>query len=122
MFWVLMLLVVLSEYSWSQQLVDYDEDETQPTNINESFDIALEELWPLVIKNGLDKTILPDIAEGFSYRPLFINYNAGVLLRNGMVWNIRKVVRYGDVFMILDKKSLRLGGNVLIDKVDVSVS
>lgn len=43
------------------------------------------------------------------------------MLRNGMVWNIRKVVRYGDVFMILDKKSLRLGGNVLIDKVDVSI-
>lgn len=38
-----------------------------------------------------------------------------------MVWNIRKVVRYGDVLMILDKKSLRLGGNILIDKVDVSI-
>ncbi|KAG4077635.1 hypothetical protein HA402_008895 [Bradysia odoriphaga] len=37
-----------------------------------------------------------------------------------MVWNIRKVVRYGDVFMILDNKSLRLGGSVLIDKVDFS--
>lgn len=46
---------------------NFSDDETQPTNINESFDVALEELWPLVIKNGLDKTILPDITEGFSY-------------------------------------------------------
>lgn len=50
-----------------QTKINFSEDETQPTNINESFDVALEELWPLVIKNGLDKTILPDIAEGFSY-------------------------------------------------------
>lgn len=53
------LIFVLDEIS--------SEDETQPTNINESFDVALEELWPLVIKNGMDKTRLPAISEGFSY-------------------------------------------------------
>lgn len=43
------------------------DDETQPTNINDLFDFALELLWSLVTKNGWDMTKLPDISEGFSY-------------------------------------------------------
>lgn len=44
-----------------------DDEETQATNINDLFDLALELLWSLVTKNGWDMTKLPDISEGFSY-------------------------------------------------------
>lgn len=51
-----------------------DDGEPQPVIINENLDAALEELWPLVIKNGNDKTELPDIIESFSYvRNFFFN-------------------------------------------------
>lgn len=53
-------------------------------------------------------------------RPLFINYNAGIELNNGIVWNINKVRRYGDAIMYLNKKALQFTGNLLISKVDVS--
>lgn len=46
---------------------DEGDEGTQPANINELFDYALELLWSLVTKNGWDQTKLPDISEGFSY-------------------------------------------------------
>lgn len=46
---------------------DEGDEGTQPANINELFDYALELLWTLVTENGWDQTKLPDIAEGFSY-------------------------------------------------------
>ncbi|XP_031626110.1 uncharacterized protein LOC116342577 [Contarinia nasturtii] len=102
----------------------YEDDEgdvgTQATNINELFDFALELLWSLVTKNGWDQTKLPDISEGFSYRPLLINYNAGVLMTNGMLWNIHKIARYGDTYMYLDRHKLKFSGNLLIEKVNFS--
>ncbi|XP_055306913.1 uncharacterized protein LOC129571171 [Sitodiplosis mosellana] len=102
----------------------YEDDEgdegTQATNINELFDFALELLWALVTKNGWDQTKLPDISEGFSYRPLLINYNAGILMTNGMLWNIHKIARYGDTYMILDRHKLKFSGNLLIEKVNFS--
>lgn len=56
-----------------------------------------------------------------SQRPLFININAGVLLENGKAWNIRKVSRHADAYMILEGNVLRFYGFLMIDKVDVSV-
>lgn len=50
---------------------------------------------------------------------MFINISAGVILTNGNVWNIRKLMRFGDAFMILDEKTLKFSGYILIDKVDV---
>lgn len=57
----------------------------------------------------------------FSQRPLLINYNAGILMTNGMLWNIHKIARYGDTYMILDRHKLKFSGNLLIEKVNVSV-
>lgn len=54
-------------------------------------------------------------------RPLLINYNAGILMTNGMLWNIHKIARYGDTYMILDRHKLKFSGNLLIEKVNVSV-
>lgn len=49
-----------------------DDEETQATNINDLFDLALELLWSLVTKNGWDMTKLPDISEGFSYVSIIV--------------------------------------------------
>lgn len=54
-------------------------------------------------------------------KPLLINYNAGILMTNGMMWNIHKIARYGDTIMILDKNVLRFNGNLQIEKVNVSL-
>lgn len=54
-------------------------------------------------------------------RPLFININAGVLLEHGKVWNIRKVERHADTYMILVGSVLRFYGFIKIEKVDVSI-
>lgn len=58
----------------------------------------------------------------FLQRPLLINYNAGILMTNGMLWNIHKIARYGDTYMILDRHKLKFSGNLLIEKVNVSVA
>lgn len=54
-------------------------------------------------------------------RPLLINYNAGILMNNGQLWNIHKIARYGDTYMILDRNVLKFTGNLLIEKVNVSL-
>lgn len=41
-------------------------------------------------------------------------------MTNGMLWNIHKIARYGDTFMILDHHKLKFSGNLLIEKVNVS--
>lgn len=41
-------------------------------------------------------------------------------MTNGMLWDIHKIARYGDTFMILDNNVLRFNGNLLIEKVNVS--
>lgn len=53
---------------------------------------------------------------------MLINYNAGILMTNGMLWNIHKIARYGDTYMILDRHKLKFSGNLLIEKVNVSVT
>lgn len=53
-----------------------DGDALRPTNINENFDVALEELWPYVIRNGRDRLDLPDIVEGFQYVIWHIEYES----------------------------------------------
>lgn len=42
-------------------------------------------------------------------------------MTNGMLWNIHKIARYGDTYMILDHNVLKFTGNLLIEKVNVSV-
>lgn len=37
-----------------------------------------------------------------------------------MLWNIQKIARYSDAFMVLDNKVLRFNGNLRIEKVNVS--
>lgn len=53
-------------------------------------------------------------------RPLLINYNAGISMNNGHLWDIHKIARYGDTYMILDGNVLKFTGNLLIEKVNVS--
>lgn len=53
-------------------------------------------------------------------KPLLINYNAGILMTNGMLWNIHKISRYGDTYMILDNNVLKFNGDLAIEKVNVS--
>lgn len=42
-------------------------------------------------------------------------------MTNGMLWNIHKIARYGDTYMVLDHHKLKFSGNLLIEKVNVSV-
>lgn len=42
-------------------------------------------------------------------------------MTNGMLWNIHKIARYGDTYMVLDRHKLKFSGNLLIEKVNVSV-
>lgn len=39
----------------------------QQTNINDIMDATLEQLWPLAIENGWDRTNLSDIVTSLSY-------------------------------------------------------
>lgn len=41
-------------------------------------------------------------------------------MTNGMLWNIHKIARYSDTYMILDHNVLKFTGNLLIEKVNVS--
>lgn len=41
-------------------------------------------------------------------------------MTNGMLWDIQKIARYGDTFMVLDRNMLKFTGNLLIEKVNVS--
>lgn len=42
-------------------------DDVKATKINENLDVALQDLWPVIVYNGMDHTTLPDIEEGVSY-------------------------------------------------------
>lgn len=42
-------------------------------------------------------------------------------MTNGMLWNIHKISRYGDTFMILDNNVLKFNGDLAIEKVNVSI-
>lgn len=72
-------------YKQTTRSDDEGDEGTQPANINELFDYALELLWSLVTKNGWDQTKLPDISEGFSYVSMAI---AGIfdVLSYVVVW------------------------------------
>lgn len=41
-------------------------------------------------------------------------------MTNGMLWNIHKISRYGDTYMILDNNVLKFNGDLAIEKVNVS--
>lgn len=43
-------------------------------------------------------------------------------MTNGMLWNIHKISRYGDTYMILDNNVLKFNGDLAIEKVNVSIN
>lgn len=51
---------------------------------------------------------LPDLREGFSYKPLLIEYSGWVDLSNGKFQDVEKVIRAGDCYMSYDRLLLRV--------------
>lgn len=43
-------------------------------------------------------------------------------MKNGLLWNIRNISRYGDTFLTLGIKKFLIRGNVLVGKVNVSTT
>ncbi|XP_070073450.1 uncharacterized protein [Drosophila takahashii] len=56
-------------------------------------------------KLGIEHLQLPDIKENICIKPLFITYEAGLNLTNGIVYNLFGIARHGNAFMTYQRKS-----------------
>lgn len=72
--------------------------------INEEVDTVIPLLLEHLQKLGIEHLQLPDIKEKLSV-PLFITYEAGLYLSNGIVYNVAGIERYGPAYMTYEDKS-----------------
>lgn len=69
---------------------------------------------------GVTPFDLPDLREGFSYKPLLIEYSGWVDLSNGRMLDIASVSRSGDCFMSYDRLLLRVEVEAALNELTVS--
>ncbi|XP_017845317.1 uncharacterized protein LOC108601869 isoform X2 [Drosophila busckii] len=83
----------------------FEEEEVGWTNINAEVDVVTPMVLLHLQKLGVGQMDLPDMKESISIRPLFISYEAGLYLKNGIVYNLSGIQRYNDAFMTYVGKS-----------------
>ncbi|XP_030370823.1 uncharacterized protein LOC115621344 [Scaptodrosophila lebanonensis] len=83
----------------------FEENDVGWTNINEEVDVVT----PMVLQHlhtlGIEHLKLPDMKESLSVKPLFITYEASLLLTNGIVYNLSVIRRNGTALMTYKGKS-----------------
>ncbi|XP_017145467.1 uncharacterized protein LOC108157788 [Drosophila miranda] len=84
---------------------DFEKDDIGWTNINEEVDVVTPMVLLHLQKLGIEHLQLPDMKESISIKPLFITYEAGLHLTNGIVYNLYGIARHGDAFMTYEGKS-----------------
>ncbi|XP_037813050.1 uncharacterized protein LOC119604476 isoform X1 [Lucilia sericata] len=73
--------------------------------INEEVDTVIPLLLEHLQKLQIEHLQLPDIKENLSVKPLFLTYEAGLYLTNGIVYNVAGIQRYGPAYMTYEDKS-----------------
>ncbi|XP_070137211.1 uncharacterized protein [Drosophila bipectinata] len=81
-----------------------DKDISDWTNINEEVDVVTPMVVAHLHKLGIEHLQLPDLNETLT-TPLFVTYEVGLYLTNGIVFNVSGVTRYYDAFMTYQGKS-----------------
>ncbi|KAM7361370.1 uncharacterized protein ACRADG_011520 isoform 1-T2 [Cochliomyia hominivorax] len=84
---------------------DSDDVEVGWSVINEEVDTVIPLLLVHLQKLQIEHLQLPDIKENLSVNPLFITYEAGLYLTNGIVYNVAGIERYGPAYMTYQDKS-----------------
>lgn len=72
-------------------------------------------------EGGVTPFDLPDLREGFSYKPLLIEYSGWVDLYNGILLDIDQVYRSGDSFMSYDRLLLGIEVDAALTSISVSL-
>ncbi|XP_023036077.1 uncharacterized protein LOC6651197 isoform X1 [Drosophila willistoni] len=105
-------LGILSRFNRSSQNTSnadesngFEKDDVGWTNINEEVDVVTPMVLLHLQKLGIEHLQLPDMKESISVKPLFITYEAGLYLTNGIVYNLSGIKRHGDAFMTYEGKS-----------------
>lgn len=88
--------------------------------MNEYMEYVLDGVGDWMRAGGVTPFDLPDLREGFAYKPLLIEYSGWVDLSKGRLLDIEKVVRAGDCFMSYDRLLLRIDVEVALTTIKVS--
>lgn len=75
------------------------------TIINEEVDMVAPMIILHLQKLGIEHLQLPNMKESICIKPLFITYEAGLYLTNGIVYNLSGIHRHGNALMTYQGKS-----------------
>ncbi|XP_043948675.1 uncharacterized protein LOC108025560 isoform X3 [Drosophila biarmipes] len=75
------------------------------TIINEEVDMVTPMIISHLKKLGIEHLQLPDMKESICLKPLFITYEAGLYLTNGIVYNLFGIFRHGNAYMTYQGKA-----------------
>lgn len=92
----------------------------QRANMNQYMDYVMEGVAAWLRAGGVTPFDLPDLREGFSYKPLLIEYSGWVDLSGGKLLDIENVYRHGDSFMSYDRLLLRIEVEAALTSINVS--
>ncbi|XP_065354736.1 uncharacterized protein LOC135949189 isoform X2 [Calliphora vicina] len=95
---------VESEIKTRSRRDNEDDAEVGWSIINEEVDTVIPLLLEHLQKLQIEHLQLPDIKENLSV-PLFLTYEAGLYLTNGIVYNVAGIERYGPAYMTYKDKS-----------------
>lgn len=95
----------------------FSEDDVGWTNINAEVDFVTPMVLVHLQKLGIEHLQLPDMKESISVKPLFITYEAGLHLTNGIVYNLAGIRRHDNAFMTYEGKSFLSKFYLKIDKL-----
>lgn len=93
---------------------------TQRANMNDYLDVVMEGVADWMRDGGVTPFDLPDLREGFSYKPLLIEYSGWVDLNNGRMLDIARVARAGDCFMSYNRLLLSVEVEAALTEMTVS--
>lgn len=87
--------------------------------MNEYMDYVLLGVADWMRVGGVTPFDLPDLREGFSHKPLLIEYSGWVDLSKGVLHDIESVYRSGNTFMSYDRLLLRIEAEVALSSITV---
>lgn len=88
--------------------------------MNDYLDVVMEGVADWMRDGGVTPFDLPDLREGFSYKPLLIEYSGWVDLNNGRMLDIARVARAGDCFMSYNRLLLSVEVEAALTEMTVS--
>lgn len=88
--------------------------------MNDYLDVVMEGVADWMREGGVTPFDLPDLREGFSYKPLLIEYSGWVDMSNGRMLDIARVTRAGDCFMSYNRLLLSVEVEAALTEMTVS--